>query len=106
MANPGGQALRERFDELADEWVQETRFQSSATEIAIHPAYQQIIGMGPAVLPLILDRLAQRTEHWFWALAAISGEDPVDPMDAGQVEAMAESWLRWGRSRYEGCAPS
>ena len=106
MANPGGQALREQFDTLADEWVQETRFQSSSTEIPIHPAYQQIIGMGPAVLPLILDRLAQRTEHWFWALAAISGEDPVDPMDAGKVEAMAESWLRWGRSRYEGCAPS
>ena len=99
MADPGARALRTRFDELADEWAQETRFQSSSTEVAIHPAYQQIIGMGPAALPFILERLSQRTEHWFWALAAISGEDPVDPMDAGKVEAMAESWLRWGRAK-------
>ena len=99
MADSGGQALRARFDELADEWAQETRLQSSSTEIEIHPAYQRIIGMGPAVLPFILDRLAQRTEHWFWALAAISREDPVDPMDAGRVEAMAEAWLRWGRAK-------
>ena len=88
-----------RFETLADEWARATRFQSSSTEIAMHPAYQQIIGMGPTALPLILDRLSRRTEHWFWALAAISGEDPVDPADAGKVEAMAESWLRWGRSR-------
>ena len=95
-----------RFETLADEWAQATRFQSSSIEIAMHPAYQQIIGMGPTALPLILDRLSRRTEHWFWALAAISGEDPVDPADAGKVEAMAESWLRWGRARYDGCAPS
>ena len=30
MADPGGRALRTRFDELADEWAQETRFQSSS----------------------------------------------------------------------------
>ena len=99
MADLGQQELRVRFDALADEWAVATRFQSSSTEIAIHPAYQQIIGMGPAVLPLILDRLAHRTEHWFWALGAISGEDPVDPSDAGKVDAMAEAWLRWGRTK-------
>ena len=93
------QTLRARFDELAAEWARETRFQSSTTEIAIHPAYQRIIGMGPAALPFILDRLSQRTEHWFWALGAITGEDPVEPADAGKVEAMTDAWLRWGRSR-------
>ena len=99
MSELGQQALRPSFEMLADEWAKAPRFQSSSTEIAIHPAYQQIIGMGPAVLPLILDRLAHRTEHWFWALGAISGEDPVDPSDAGKVDAMAEAWLRWGRTK-------
>lgn len=99
MAELSQQSLRAKFEALADEWAEGTRFQSSPTEIAIHPAYQQIIGMGPAVLPFILDRLAHRTEHWFWALGAISGEDPVDPSDAGKVDAMAAAWLRWGRAK-------
>lgn len=60
MAELSQQALRARFDTLADEWAEATRFQSSSTEIAIHPAYQQIIGMGPAVLPLIRGRGIRR----------------------------------------------
>ena len=106
MAELDQQTLRARFDELAAEWAQETRFQSSTTAIAIHPAYQRIIGMGPAALPFILDRLSQRTEQWFWALGAITGEDPTDPADSGKVEAMSEAWLRWGRAAYRGCPAS
>ncbi|MXY35894.1 MAG: hypothetical protein F4Y54_03835 [Dehalococcoidia bacterium] len=99
MTEQERKALRMRFDALADEWAHETRFQSSSTEVAMHPAYQQIIGMGPEALPFILDRLGRQTEHWFWALGAISGEDPVDPDEAGKVEAMASAWLRWGRAK-------
>lgn len=99
MTQQERKALRTQFDALADEWAQATRFQSSSTEIAMHPAYQRIIGMGPDALPLILDRLSRRPEHWFWALGAISGEDPVPPADAGKVEDMTEAWLRWGRSQ-------
>ena len=32
-------------------------------------------------------------------LAEITGEDPVPVESAGRVEAMAESWLEWGRRR-------
>ena len=50
---------------------------SSITEIAMHPAYQQIIGMGSIAIPFIMRELENRPAHWFWALKSITGEDPV-----------------------------
>ena len=85
-----------RFHELADWWRSETTFLSSTTEKAIHPAYQQIIGLGKNALPLILNELQKKEEHWFWALKAITGVDPVAVGDRGRVHAMAEAWLKWG----------
>ena len=59
--------------------------------------YQQIIGLGPSVLPLLLRELARETDHWFWALEAIAGQNPVPAEAVGNVAAMAEAWLAWGR---------
>jgi hypothetical protein len=64
-----------------------------------HPAYQAIIGLGAPVVPLLLQDLAREPAHWFEALKAITGEDPVRPEDWGRVRAMAAAWLAWGRSR-------
>jgi hypothetical protein len=72
---------------------------SSITAKAMHPAYQQIIGMGPAAIPLILRDLQRRPDHWFWALTAMTGEDPVPPEDAGDMRKMAEAWIQLGRAR-------
>ncbi len=63
----------------------------------MHPAYQRIIGLGPAVIPLILADLARQPDHWFWALRALTGEDPVPAEARGRVKAMADAWLQWGR---------
>jgi hypothetical protein len=65
--------------------------------MAMHPAYQQIIGMGREVVPLILRELEREPDHWFWALKAITGEDPVPEQHRGRVRAMADAWIRWGR---------
>ena len=72
---------------------------SSITKLVMHPCYQRIIGMGPAVLPLLLRELQKEPDYWFWALRAITGENPVGPKDTGDIEKMAESWIRWGRDR-------
>jgi len=95
MAPPG--RLTATFRALADRWRAETLYLSSTTEIAMHPAYQRIIGLGPQVIPLILSELAKEPGHWFWALVALTGADPVAPADRGRLPAMAEAWLRWGR---------
>ncbi len=63
--------------------------------MAMHPAYQQIIGMGDAALPFIFQELRRDPDHWFWALKAITGEDPVAASDRGQLDKMTTAWLDW-----------
>ena len=89
--------LEERFLELAAQWRTDTRFLSSMTQMALHPAYQQILGMGPQVVPLLLRELDRNPDHWFWALTAITGADPIKPEDRGHLRKMSEAWLQWGR---------
>src|SRR5947207_10431415 len=62
-----------------------------STEIALHPAYQQIIGMGKEAIPLILEELQREEDHWFWALKSITGDDPVAPSERGQLPKMTRS---------------
>lgn len=91
-----------RFDALTQEWKRDTRASSSITEIAMHPAYQQIIGMGKQALPFIFRELQEEPDHWFWALKAITGEDPVPPAARGRLSAMRQAWLEWaGRNGYQ-----
>lgn len=91
---------RERiFRGLAERWRRETGLLSSIEEKVLHPAYQQIVGMGPEAIPLILRELQRRPGHWFWALNAITRDNPVDSKDAGNVRKMTEAWLRWGEER-------
>lgn len=90
---------RERFRILAQQWRNETQWISSTTDAAMHPAYQAIIGMGADALPMILEDLRQNSGHWYWALKAISNEDPVVPRDRGSIKKMKRAWLQWGEAK-------
>ena len=89
----------QEFLRLVQQWRGETEFSSSLTEMAAHPAYQRIIGMGRLALPMIFRELAAEPDHWFWALTAITGCDPVPASHRGNIEMMAADWLTWGKSR-------
>jgi hypothetical protein len=89
--------LEQKFRRLVKQWREETLFISSSTEKMMHPSYQRIIGMGPAAVPLVLQEMQERGGHWFWALRAITEEDPVNPQDVGHVKRMTEAWLQWGK---------
>ena len=91
------QSLEQTFHELVTTWRQETHFSSSVTDMAMHRAYQRIIGLGPAAVPLLLRELERHPDHWFWALHAITGVDPTTPEQKGKVQEMAKAWLDWGR---------
>ena len=93
------QSVNERFRELVRIWKADAGPLSSTTEMAMHPAYQQIIGLGPEAVPLLLRELQREPDHWFWALKAITGVDPVEPANRGRLEEMARVWLRWGREQ-------
>jgi hypothetical protein len=88
---------RQIFQRLAVEWHSATDHLSSPTQIALHPAYQRIIGMGRSVIPFILEDLRRRGGQWYWALRAITGEMVVQPEDAGNIRLMKDRWLRWGK---------
>ncbi len=89
-------SLEQRFRSLAREWKQETSHLSSVTDRSMHLAYQQIIGLGPAAAPLILRELERESDDWFWALAAITGENPIPAGAEGKLSEMRAAWLHWG----------
>jgi len=90
-------SLPARFNALATQWRAETSYLSSVQNIVTDRAYQQIIGIGPPALPLLLRELRDRPAFWFWALTAIAGEDPANgnPSFTGARTA----WLDWGLKR-------
>ena len=89
-------SLSERFRRLAAEWKEQSRYLSNSAQMAMLRPYQRIIGMGPIVVPLILEELRREPDHWFWALEAITGQNPVPPEAMGAVREMARAWIRWG----------
>ena len=92
-------AVEERFHSLARSWQQETAHLSSFTKRILNPHYQQIIGMGPPVVPFLLRDLASEPKDWFWALYSLTGENPVPAQDEGDTAAMSRAWLNWGKRR-------
>ena len=89
--------LTRRFQELATQWRTDTAYFSFMQQRAMHSAYQQIIGLGWPVVPLLLRELERQPEHWFWALQAITGEQPASRAET--TAATTDAWLKWGRER-------
>lgn len=85
-----------KFAGLSQTWKEERGPTSSFTDLVMHPSYQRIIGLGPAVVPSILAELAASPDHWAWALTAITGVNPVGDDIAGDLPAMSAAWLDWG----------
>jgi hypothetical protein len=48
------------FKKLADRWREETGHLSSPVQIAMHPAYQEIMSWGERALPYIFEDLRTR----------------------------------------------
>jgi hypothetical protein len=91
--------LRQRFDNLVAVWKSERGHSSILTEMVLHPAYQQIIGMGEQAVPLLLEELQRQPDHWDWALRSITGSDPVPRESWGKLREIAAAWVTWGKRR-------
>src|SRR5438105_4459135 len=81
----GPDDLEEVFRRLIAEWRSAVAHLSSTTRRVQHPAYQRIIALGPRVVPLLLRELKGRPNHWFAALRALTGADPVPASDRGKI---------------------
>ena len=84
-----------KFNRLYAQWQNDIKGISSTTTICMHPSYQQIIGMGEKVLPYIFEELSSEPGLWFWALKAITCEDPVLATNIGNIPQMTNDWLAW-----------
>jgi hypothetical protein len=91
--------VEKRFSRLAAEWKEQSRFLSNTVRMAMLPPYQRIMGMGMPVVPLILEDLRQQPHHWFWALEAITEQNPVPAEVRGDIQKMADVWVEWGKTQ-------
>ena len=91
------EGLRAEFEELAEQWLCDTRHLSQVSKKITHPAFLRIIGMGEAAIPLILGALRDKPAHWFTALRATANTDPSQPDDT--PSQARESWITWGISK-------
>lgn len=91
--------LESEFRELAEQWYVDTLHLTAYWEIVLHPAYQNIIGLGRDVIPFILLELKDFQAEWFWALQALSRENPVTSEIEGNRSEMAKVWLSWGKRK-------
>lgn len=90
-------SLRERFTELVEQWTRDMMLSSSSDDVRMHPAYQQVIGLGPQAIPLIYEHMLTGEPHWSWALSSITGEDPATGTDSPR--AATATWIRWIEDR-------
>jgi hypothetical protein len=88
----------QRFRRLEAQWMEDTRFLSSSTQIKSHPAFLEIIGMGDAVVPFMLRDLEEKPRLWVWALPKITGDNPVPRRTKGTLP-------KWRRHGCNGAKP-
>jgi hypothetical protein len=94
---PEAETVEQRFRRLEATWLAEMGYSSSPKELCAHPAFQEILRIGEAVVPLMLRDLEEEPRLWVWALPAITGAHPVPESARGNIAKMSEAWLRWGR---------
>ena len=89
--------LAAEFADCAEAW--ENAFFLNMREMFSDPDYLRIIEMGPAVTPLILQRLQARPCWWFPALYVLTGVDPTEGKTYGKLLETREIWLNWAKEQ-------
>jgi hypothetical protein len=91
------ETLEQRFRRLEALWTAATGHLSSTSKIINHPAIQEVLTLGPKVIPLMLRDLEVRPRLWVWALPQITGVDPIPESDYGNIAKMSQTWLGWAK---------
>src|SRR5262249_50226670 len=99
--------IAEQFQQLAAAWTrhcEQMQFSSNPVERLRHPAFRQLIEVGPPVVPLIMARFAaDRLVPWEFVLQEVSGvrmiDDPTD-FSPEEVRHKRLAWWQKEQSRY------
>jgi hypothetical protein len=92
-------SVADRFRQLAAAWEEAVAHHSSTTLRNSDPAYREIIGLGPDVVPLLLRDMEENQTHWFCALREITGASPIPKSAAGNIPKKVDAWLCWARDK-------
>lgn len=96
------EVVKSQFEDLKSRWINECKFISSSPQIRNNENYKEIIKLGDDVVPLILHDLTEQPNHWFYALEQITGACPTGPEDHGDIQALSQKWIEWGKNEgYE-----
>jgi hypothetical protein len=89
-----GQNVDNIFDEYYEKWYNETKYLSSP-KMFENEHYKNIVSLGNSVVPSIIRKLKETPVHLFEALVEITGQDPVPENHWGDIELMAQDWVKW-----------
>lgn len=92
-------AVRAEFDRLYAGLYKRTCFHSGPQALE-DPAYAQLVALGPGIVPILRERLAEPTlQHWvfFPILRDVLGtEGPDIPHEhVGRCGEISKDWLNW-----------
>ena len=97
--------VRAAFDRLYEEWLRflespELRHSSRPSDYARYPAYEGMVELGAAALPLIVEKLREGQFFLNTAMARITGMDlrrQMPPVTSEQE--VARRWVQWWEER-------
>jgi hypothetical protein len=97
-ATPAAETTEQSVVRLLATWREQTAHLSSSTQLTGHPAYQELIALGPAALPFLFRDLERSGDgHLSKVLTTLAGAHPVPAEDRGKIRKVADAWLRWAR---------
>jgi hypothetical protein len=97
----------QKFENLRDQWTahcERVRFSANMNEYLSHPAFKKLIELGPAAVPLIMERYQQEEmPPWEFVLQEITGvrliTDP-DSFDLSEARNRRQIWWEKERATY------
>ena len=84
-----------RFRRLVKQWRAETYYLSSVTAKSKHPAFREIVEMGEAAVPWIIEELRNHRDFLFLALHLIVKDEPMPAALTGKPHKLIDEWLQW-----------
>lgn len=85
----------DRFRRLYSVWLDDTAHMSSVREMMAQESFEQMVAMGPDVLPLVLRELKAKPTFLFLVAQRITGHNPVTPDCVGDVQKIVTCWVNW-----------
>lgn len=82
------------------EWTKQTRYISSLHHMMELESFERLVALGEPAVPALLDAYENGSSHMYLPLRYILGDGPeISTQDSGNMLAVKNAWLSWGRDR-------